>query len=216
MDSIELATYFRPNSKYLRWYISLVYRRKIKPIEEQYTEVHHIVPKSLAPEFEMESWNLVRLSYREHFLAHFLLYKHFKKISYTEGFIKMGHVFVLMKATSINSRYFDIAKKIKRDTQLKIGKNNITAAGRKRLSDRMKANNPASLLYLCEICGNKIGANNFHRHLKKCQTEIKQGFCTIQYKKFKTGCRFCGKLISSNNMKNHLKFCETRKQVQRG
>lgn len=43
--------------------------------ETKYFEKHHILPKSMWPEFEKSKWNLVRLSLNDHFTAHKLLSK---------------------------------------------------------------------------------------------------------------------------------------------
>jgi hypothetical protein len=61
-----------PNSKYLRWYESIITHAKHRvntfPIER-----HHILPKSIGG--SNDSSNIVKLSYREHFLCHLLLTK---------------------------------------------------------------------------------------------------------------------------------------------
>lgn len=59
-------------NKYFRWYRSIVERSSG---QTEYNENHHILPKSIFPEFASYEWNLSRLSYREHFLAHWLLSK---------------------------------------------------------------------------------------------------------------------------------------------
>ena len=48
--------------------------------ESQYTERHHILPKAIFPEYKSESWNIVKLSAKDHFLAHYLLFKMFPVI----------------------------------------------------------------------------------------------------------------------------------------
>lgn len=61
------------DSKYTTWYFNLVYSRKIRIIDTDYYESHHIIPTSLggidAPE------NTVLLTYREHIIVHYLLTK---------------------------------------------------------------------------------------------------------------------------------------------
>lgn len=59
-------------TKYHRWYNWLVGRAVCRPLEA-YTERHHIVPSSLGGRNDRS--NIVRLTYREHFLAHWLLVK---------------------------------------------------------------------------------------------------------------------------------------------
>ena len=46
-----------------------------KDTEEEDFETHHILPKSIFPEFVAAGWNLVKLSYAEHYLAHEILPK---------------------------------------------------------------------------------------------------------------------------------------------
>lgn len=42
-----------------------------------YSERHHILPKSLFPQFKNNSWNIIRLTARQHFIAHWMLAKAF-------------------------------------------------------------------------------------------------------------------------------------------
>lgn len=56
--------------KYHRWYNQLMRRAKGRVLD-QYSEGHHVIPKSLGG----EGTTIVRLTYREHFLAHWLLTK---------------------------------------------------------------------------------------------------------------------------------------------
>lgn len=39
----------------------------------KYTETHHILPRSMFPEYDKEPWNLVRLTYQQHYRAHEIL-----------------------------------------------------------------------------------------------------------------------------------------------
>lgn len=55
-------------------YINLV-SADYSNIETDYIEVHHILPRSLFPQFKKESWNLVKLPYKIHIDAHILLAK---------------------------------------------------------------------------------------------------------------------------------------------
>jgi hypothetical protein len=56
-------------NKYFRWYVSLV----LTPDSGKNTEKHHKIPRSLGGSNRKD--NLVRLSFRKHFLAHWLLTK---------------------------------------------------------------------------------------------------------------------------------------------
>lgn len=73
---------------YLKIYNQLIEKRKINPPTE-YFEEHHIKPKSLFPELSKDKNNLVKLTYREHYLAHHLLYRHYKSIGDKEKAYKM-------------------------------------------------------------------------------------------------------------------------------
>ena len=56
----------------LKKYLTLVMNYKT---DEIYTELHHILPKSLFPQYKNDKWNLVRLSAKDHFYAHYYLHK---------------------------------------------------------------------------------------------------------------------------------------------
>lgn len=60
-------------TKYKVWYDRIVDRARFRAIPKCYTEVHHILPRALGGGDEPA--NLVRLTYREHFLVHWLLTK---------------------------------------------------------------------------------------------------------------------------------------------
>jgi hypothetical protein len=67
------ATLFIDN-KYRRWYWQIIDRARSRSLRE-YTERHHVLPRSLGG----TDGEVVRLTFREHFLAHWLLTK------FTEG-----------------------------------------------------------------------------------------------------------------------------------
>lgn len=60
------------DNKYTHWYYSIINRAKTR-LTSDYTEKHHIIPKSLGG--SNESSNLVSLTAREHFVCHMLLTK---------------------------------------------------------------------------------------------------------------------------------------------
>ena len=60
------------NSKYTRWYFQIIERARDRTITE-YTEKHHILPKSLGGPNSKE--NLAILTAREHYVCHRLLVK---------------------------------------------------------------------------------------------------------------------------------------------
>ena len=65
------------SNKYTFWYAAIIGRAKAR-ILDGYVENHHILPKSLFPQFRnirIHTWNKVQLTAREHFLCHKLLTK---------------------------------------------------------------------------------------------------------------------------------------------
>lgn len=64
------------NKHYAQKYLNFI-QSCTKNEVEGYTENHHILPKSLFPEYAKDEWNLVRLTARQHFIAHVLLAKAF-------------------------------------------------------------------------------------------------------------------------------------------
>lgn len=62
-----------PVTKYQRWYEALCVQVRGRSIPACYTEVHHIQPRSLGG--SDDETNLVRLTYREHYICHWLLTK---------------------------------------------------------------------------------------------------------------------------------------------
>jgi uncharacterized lipoprotein YmbA len=102
-------------SKYVLWYDWLI-SRAINRTTPEYTERHHIVPRSLGG--TNERGNIVRLTYREHFLAHWLL------VMLTTGAEqkKMRHALYRMSGKfggrTIASWQYALARKAQRDARL--------------------------------------------------------------------------------------------------
>lgn len=61
------------DNKYTKYYFSIINRAKSRSTISEYTENHHIIPKSLNGNNSDD--NLVRLTAREHFICHALLTK---------------------------------------------------------------------------------------------------------------------------------------------
>lgn len=104
-------------SKYQRWYDELMDRAGRRTIPACYTERHHIVPKSLGGPDDLP--NLVTLTYREHFIAHWLLTK-FK----TGGDLRKMQRALFAMTLSASGRpiaagwQFEAAKRAVRDLEL--------------------------------------------------------------------------------------------------
>lgn len=87
MDDKTRQVVFETNGKtYGELYWSLIEERRASPPPEGLgTEVHHVVPKSICPILKRSNENLVRLTDREHLVAHFLLWQHYKRETSERG-----------------------------------------------------------------------------------------------------------------------------------
>jgi hypothetical protein len=104
---------------YKKTYNKIIENRKMNPpLDNQYGEKHHIIPRSLGG-IDDES-NLVKLSAREHFICHALLAEMYDKNSFE--WYKMNHAFMMMKSEAfnqnryINNRLYELKKKDFSDT----------------------------------------------------------------------------------------------------
>ena len=115
MDLYQTLSQKPHNPHYLKRYISFIRNCSIKnEYVNDYIEKHHICPKSknMFPEysdFKKHPWNMVKLTYRQHIIAHILLYKTFKTECQALSIIftsKQHHV-----TEKINTRAIETAKK---------------------------------------------------------------------------------------------------------
>lgn len=89
---------------YEKIYHLIINNRIQNPVIDEYTECHHILPKSLGGNDDEN--NLVNLLAREHFICHLLLTKMFKKDS--SEWIKMMKAFMRMYSfNNYQKRYSD-------------------------------------------------------------------------------------------------------------
>jgi hypothetical protein len=71
-------------------------------------EKHHILPRKMWPEYIKESWNLVIMPTKAHYLAHYLLYKAFKNASCVFAFNQMQRI--SKKQGKSNCRLYQAAR----------------------------------------------------------------------------------------------------------
>lgn len=91
---------FKEN-KYSQCYYNIINRAKSRMLEG-YTEMHHILPKSLGGTDDLE--NLVRLTAREHYICHLLLPKMTTGVSYQ----KMLYAYTIMSGRKLyNSKRYN-------------------------------------------------------------------------------------------------------------
>jgi hypothetical protein len=104
-EAISIHQPFKEN-KYLNWYLSLI----SKEYDGKYTEKHHILPKSLFPDYIKSPWNLVRLDYRAHFIAHLLLPRIVKDIEHERKMLWAVNRF-RVKGKYFNSRLYEYVRR---------------------------------------------------------------------------------------------------------
>lgn len=72
LTTIIQSSHKNVNQEWLSKYFDLVIDY---PKVDGYTEDHHILPKSLFPQYRRTAWNIARLTARDHLYAHYYLYK---------------------------------------------------------------------------------------------------------------------------------------------
>lgn len=146
----------KEETKYSKYYLLIIEkaklenRKKLKKdnIDYIYYENHHILPKSIFPEYKNlkdNPWNGVLLTYREHILCHYLIYKHYKKLELKVEYSKMSYsLLYMLKLKNIKyfkSRLYENMKinlKHSEETKKKIGKSNSISNKGKKHSEETK------------------------------------------------------------------------------
>ena len=101
----EINKYKIHSKEDLNKYAELI-ERNIGATFDCYTERHHILPRSLFPEFDKESWNIVELTMEDHIEAHRLLHSIFESNK-----TLLAYVFMNRMAGTIPSRELYVAFK---------------------------------------------------------------------------------------------------------
>src|ERR1700719_1583943 len=118
------------SNKYYYWYYTIINRARKRGAIEGYFEKHHVIPRCLGGKNDRR--NIVRLTYREHYLAHWLLTK------MTTGKDKRKMDFALIQMTLITrdkkregiipSRWFEKSRRLRIDVmkgnKYSVGKSN--------------------------------------------------------------------------------------------
>lgn len=94
---------------YYKIYEDLILEAKTNPKLDDYKESHHIIPCCMGGDDSKE--NLVLLTARQHYLAHWLLYKMYKTSSLVHAWHSMSRIGVGQGDRSINSHLFEYCKK---------------------------------------------------------------------------------------------------------
>ncbi len=185
---------------YHKIYTTLIYRAKNRTIlHGNYVEKHHILPKSLYPEYTKTKWNIVKLFPEEHLIAHLLL----AKIYNNKEIIHAAHR--MTNNSKVNNKKY----KWIREKHAKIiseaftgrapwnkGKVGVQDSPMKGKSQSLKSKNKISLTKtgvsfktkLCIYCNKAIGINNYNRyHNDNCK--YKEGNEKLHVKKVSTETR---------------------------
>lgn len=129
---IENILTSKPHNKhYLNRYLKFINSLANQKITKGETEIHHICPKSsdLFPEyksFKINPWNKINLTFRQHFVAHYMLSKIYPDSKQIYAFWAMCNKQspldnIRNRNYKVNSRIFESTKKLISE---KISKNN--------------------------------------------------------------------------------------------
>ena len=88
-------------NRYTRWYYAIIAQAKDRTTS-QYTESHHVLPRSMFPNLHSNSTNRVNLTAKEHFICHWLLTK---MVHLPDDVKKMWHAFWAMSMDRDRKRH---------------------------------------------------------------------------------------------------------------
>ena len=106
------------NKHYLTKYINFIEKYLSRQVESGYSEIHHICPKAkdMFPEFSSlreNPWNKVKLPFRAHVIAHYMLYKAFDTESQLLSIIRTSgqHHVKNLSIKTLNTKTIEKLKK---------------------------------------------------------------------------------------------------------
>jgi len=210
------------NNKYRKWYMNIIQKRIDNP-PEGYSELHHIVPKSINKDLQNNKLNLVTLTAKEHFICHLLLTK------FTKGTDRRNMCFAVTRMASrcknhqriFTSGYYELARKHyvesalgrrhSQETKEKISKANM---GRVSPNKGNKFGGARTEEAKLKISKAKTGIKLSEDHRKKLSA-VKIGKKRGNYKKHKEykmeTCSYCGIFsIPTNITRWHNTNCKVR------
>jgi len=130
------------DNKYTQWYYSIIANALSRSMLADYTENHHIIPKSLGGDNSLD--NLVRLTPKEHFVCHRLLTK---MVFNAAAKIKMHNAAFQKTVTSSNQQRYKISSRsyalLKRNKSIAMkgntyGSNPMSAETKRKISNAKK------------------------------------------------------------------------------
>ena len=173
---------------------------------EGYAEIHHIYPRSMFPQKAKDAENLIALTAREHFIAHWMLHKAFGG--------KMTQAFMYMRAGDSN-RYWRLNSKSYQLLREEFGRVWSAKKTGVKMSNEARKNMSAGRtgLRLSATHRANIGAGNKGKTVsaETCQriSEARKGItpnremtdsyrALLQRPKAKVECSCCGQLVAVN------------------
>lgn len=171
-----------------------------------YVERHHIYPRSMFPQKANDSDNIIALTAREHFIAHWMLHKAFGG--------KMTQAFMYMKAGDTN-RYWNLNSRSYKQLREEFGRIWSEKKTGKKMSDEARRNMSIGRtgIPLSEAHRANIGAGNKGKVVSQetCKriSEARKGItpnrpmtdsyrALLQRPKAKAACACCGQLVAVN------------------
>lgn len=195
------------NNRWIARYTKFIDWAMTIPDTGGYTEGHHILPKSLFPDYENDSWNIVRLSPRMHLIAHYILAKAY-------GGSQWFSVNVMLNAENpyqqrqqfvkLNSKLFDVLRrevvKVQANTTRESRANEDNYAKNLRISkwrETVSKKTPEER------------ALSVRKQKETKQRKIDEGY--VRYKPVeKSLCTICNKNICIYRMVRHAEVCKEK------
>lgn len=138
-------------NKYLRWYLSIVSNGLNRINLTENCEMHHIVPVSFKKEWKQESLNIVKLTYREHFIVHQCLTKMFEGIYHQKMIYALGLLYSKQteKRTKSSRVYEQLRKQYSTHNTMK------NSEAKKKISIALTGRNKKTHLYIQQAAEKK-------------------------------------------------------------
>lgn len=219
-------------NKYTQWYYAIIYSALQRDMDE-YTEVHHIIPASFFTNHKRKTvkpgWlsgdpdipsNMVRLTYREHYLCHMLLTRMLTGLPQKKMILALRYMSLIGKdkIEKYVSSYY-VKNKLTQALLLKgyesprkgkkYGKQKNPFKGQ-RIGPSKGKKVP---LEVCQRISDTLKGRPSPRKGKFGEPSPKKGRTYGKQKKpaIKLCCEICGKMIASNNIRSHKRKCESIK-----
>jgi hypothetical protein len=197
------------NQHYLKRYVKFIeYCNNINTHYTGYVEYHHILPKAktLFPEyknFKQNPWNKIKLTPRQHFIAHWMLWKIFG------GFMAYAFSIMRRKSKVHSERYFRLNSKSYGELKIAVSKSQSTRIISKETIEKMKKSQKNKPKIRCPHC-DKIGdESNMRRwHFDNCKVFTGKSVHEVKQKSDIVTCPHCGKTGKEQGMlANHFSNC---------